>query len=310
MGDRMVTPSGAKPDVQARPALRLAEPHGFCAGVRRAVAMADCALANLKPGEKVYCLHELVHNRLVVERLAARGMVFTDSLDAIPDGATVFFSAHGVSPAIRAEAARRGFHVIDATCAFVTRLHKSVRDYADRGYSVLFIGTRGHDETEGVRGEAPDRVRVVENAAEAASVALAPGTPAAVLAQTTLAAHQVAPVVDALRRRLPGIVVPEKSGICLATTERQDAVRRLAAETGFVIVLGSPTSANSKRLAEVARDAGARAFLLQDLAEVRDFAASGGFSGCAAIGVTAGASTPEDVVDDVVSFISKEVGLA
>lgn len=289
---------------RARLELHVAEPHGFCAGVRRAVAMAERELAALPPGGRLFCLHELVHNRLVVERLAARGMVFTDSLAGVPDGATLFFSAHGVSPAVRAEAARRGLRVIDATCAFVTRLHESVRDYAARGYHVVFIGSRGHDETEGVRGEAPDRVSVVEDAGEARTAALPPGAPVAVLAQTTLAAHQVAPIVEALRRRIPSVTLPGRSGICLATTERQEAVRRLAARAGLVIVLGSATSANSRRLAEVARDAGAEAVLLQDLAGVRDFAARGGLAGRRAVGVTAGASTPEDVVADVAAFLA------
>lgn len=281
----------------------LAEPHGFCAGVRRAVALAEKALAALPPGGRIYCLHELVHNRLVVERLAARGMVFVDSLAEVPDGARVFFSAHGISPAVREEARRRGLDTVDATCAFVARLHESVRDYAAKGFRVVFIGNRGHDETEGVAGEAPESVVVVENAEEAEALPFEAGAKVAVLTQTTLAAHQVAPVVEALRRRWPDLEIPGRSGICLATTERQGAVRELAAKAGLVIVLGSPTSANSKRLAEVARAAGAEAVLLQDLPEVKRFAGEGGLGDYAAVGVTAGASTPEDVVEGVVDFL-------
>lgn len=281
----------------------LAEPHGFCAGVRRAVALAEKALAALPPGGRIYCLHELVHNRLVVERLAARGMVFVASLAEVPDGARVFFSAHGISPAVREEARRRGLDAVDATCAFVARLHESVRDYAAKGFRVVFIGNRGHDETEGVAGEAPGSVVVVENAEEAEALPFEAGAKVAVLTQTTLAAHQVAPVVEALRRRWPDLKIPGRSGICLATTERQGAVRELAAKAGLVIVLGSPTSANSKRLAEVARAAGAEAVLLQDLPEVKKFAEDGGLGDCAAVGVTAGASTPEDVVEGVVDFL-------
>lgn len=281
----------------------LAEPHGFCAGVRRAVALAENALAALPPGGKIYCLHELVHNRLVVERLAARGMVFVGSLSEVPDGSRVFFSAHGISPAVREEARRRGLDVVDATCAFVARLHDSVRDYAARGFKIVFIGNRGHDETEGVVGEAPESVSVVENAEEAGALGFEPGAKVAVLTQTTLAAHQVAPVVEALRRRFPDLEMSGRSGICLATTERQGAVRELAAKTGLVIVLGSPTSANSKRLAEVARDAGAKAALLQDLEDVKAFAGRGGLDGFSAVGVTAGASTPEDVVEGVVGYL-------
>lgn len=281
----------------------LAEPHGFCAGVRRAVALAEKALAALPPGGRIYCLHELVHNRLVVERLAARGMVFVDSLAEVPDGARVFFSAHGISPAVREEARRRGLDAVDATCAFVARLHESVRDYAAKGFRVVFIGNRGHDETEGVAGEAPGSVVVVENAEEAEALPFEAGAKVTVLTQTTLAAHQVAPVVEALRRRWPDLEIPGRSGICLATTERQGAVRELAAKAGLVIVLGSPTSANSKRLAEVARAAGAEAVLLQDLPEVKRFAGEGGLGDYAAVGVTAGASTPEDVVEGVVDFL-------
>lgn len=281
----------------------LAEPHGFCAGVRRAVALAEKALAALPPGGRIYCLHELVHNRLVVERLAARGMVFVASLAEVPDGARVFFSAHGISPAVREEARRRGLDAVDATCAFVARLHESVRDYAAKGFRVVFIGNRGHDETEGVAGEAPGSVVVVENAEEAEALPFEAGAKVTVLTQTTLAAHQVAPVVEALRRRWPDLEIPGRSGICLATTERQGAVRELAAKAGLVIVLGSPTSANSKRLAEVARAAGAEAVLLQDLPEVKRFAEDGGLGDCAAVGVTAGASTPEDVVEGVVDFL-------
>lgn len=281
----------------------LAEPHGFCAGVRRAVALAEKALAALPPGGRIYCLHQLVHNRLVVERLAARGMVFVASLAEVPDGARVFFSAHGISPAVREEARRRGLDAVDATCAFVARLHESVRDYAAKGFRVVFIGNRGHDETEGVAGEAPGSVVVVENAEEAEALPFEAGAKVTVLTQTTLAAHQVAPVVEALRRRWPDLEIPGRSGICLATTERQGAVRELAAKAGLVIVLGSPTSANSKRLAEVARAAGAEAVLLQDLPEVKRFAEDGGLGDCAAVGVTAGASTPEDVVEGVVDFL-------
>ena len=197
----------------------LAEPHGFCAGVRRAVALAEKALAALPPGGRIYCLHELVHNRLVVERLAARGMVFVDSLAEVPDGARVFFSAHGISPAVREEARRRGLDAVDATCAFVARLHESVRDYAAKGFRVVFIGNRGHDETEGVAGEAPESVVVVETAEEAEALPFEAGAKVTVLTQTTLAAHQVAPVVEALRRRWPDLEIPGRSGICLATTE-------------------------------------------------------------------------------------------
>ena len=285
----------------------VAEPHGFCQGVRRAVSLADRALSARVPGAPpVYCLHELVHNRLVVDRLAARGMAFVNDLSEVPDGACVFFSAHGVSPAVRSVAAARGLEVVDATCAFVARVHELVRRFAAEGRTVVFIGRRGHDETVGIVGEAPASVKVVESVQEAESVEVPDPARVAVLTQTTLAVHQAEPVLAALRRRFPSLVQPERSSICLATTERQEAVRRLASETDLVLVLGSASSANSNRLVDVARDAGARAELLPNARAVSDFIAGGGLESVRAVGVTAGASTPEDVVDDAISRLRGE----
>ena len=278
----------------------LAEPHGFCSGVRRAIALAEEAAAASSP---VYCLHELVHNRLVVERLVAAGVVFVDDLGDVPDGGTVLFSAHGVAPSVRREAETRGLRVIDATCVFVKLVHDAVRRHAAEGRHILLVGSRNHDEVVGVAGEAPDAVTVVETVADAESVEVPDPGKVALLTQTTLAAYQVKPIVDTLLRRFPGMAVPEKSGICAATTVRQDAVRKVARACPLVLVLGSPGSANSNRLVDVARAEGARAELIADIPSLREFIAEGGLGDADPVGVTAGASTPEDVVRDAVVIL-------
>ncbi len=280
----------------------LAEPHGFCSGVRRAMALAEEA-AKASSGKPVYCLHELVHNKLVVDRLAAAGMVFVDDLSEVPDGATVLFSAHGVAPAVRRAAEARGLRVIDATCAFVGRVHDAVREHAAAGRHILLVGSRGHDEIAGVAGEAPEAVTVVETEADAETVQVPDTGKVALLTQTTLAAYQAKPIVDILKRRFPAIVVPDRSGICAATTVRQEAVREVARTCQLVLVLGSPRSANSNRLVDVARSEGARAELVQDIPALREFIAAGGLGGAQCVGVTAGASTPEDVVVEAVAIL-------
>lgn len=286
----------------ARFTLSLAEPHGFCTGVMRAISIAQKALAQ-GGGERLYCLRELVHNRLVVERLASEGMVFVKSLGEVPSGSRVLFSAHGVSPETREEAKRRDLRVLDATCVFVSRLHDKVREYARMGRTVIIIGSPGHDEVTGVAAEAPHAVRIVEKAEDAAKVEVPDSGRVAVVTQTTLASFQVEPVLKILRERFPGIMVPDESGICSATTKRQEAVRKIAKESDLVIVLGSPSSANSARLVDVAREEGAAAVLLSGLGEVKDFVSGGAIEGIGRLGVTAGASTPEDVVRDVMDYL-------
>ena len=279
----------------------LAEPHGFCSGVRHAIDIAEkAAAASVKP---VYCLHEIVHNRLVVDSLSAAGMKFVRDISEVPDGGTVLFSAHGVSPEVRNAATARGLKVIDATCVFVKRVHDAVRTLTAQGFHVLLIGSRNHDEIAGVSGEAPKSVTVVETAAEAEAVAVPDTNKVAVLTQTTLASYQVEPILAILKRRFPSLVVPDKSGICTATTVRQEAVRKLAHKCPLVLVLGSRSSANSNRLVDVARSEGARAELIPDIQSLRDFIASGGLDDASPIGVTAGASTPEYVVRDAVALI-------
>lgn len=281
----------------------LAEPHGFCAGVKRAIAIAEKTLAGLPAGAKLYCLHALVHNEEATGRLTAKGVVFVDSLAEIPDGANVLFGAHGVSPAVREEAARRHMAATDATCPAVARLHESARRFAAEGRDVILIGTRGHDETTGVAGEAPGRIRIVENAKEAESLDLPYGAAPAILMQTTLSALQAAPTLSALERRFPRLAVPGRSGTCSVTEERQAAVRALAAECDFVIVVGSESSANAKRLANAARKAGARAALVRDLDAAKAFAASGGIGNARRIAVASAASTPGETVEAIADWL-------
>ena len=279
----------------------LAEPHGFCSGVRHAIEVAAKAVA--AANGTIYCLHELVHNRLVVDSLSMAGMKFVRDISEVPDGGMVLFSAHGVSPAVRGTAEARGLKVIDATCAFVKRVHDAVRDLTAQGYHVFLIGNRNHDEVIGVSGEAPESVTVVETVAEAETVEVSDTNKIAVLTQTTLAAYQVEPILAILKRRFPSLVVPDKSGICAATTVRQEAVRKLAQKCPLILVLGSPSSANSNRLVDVARSEGARAELIPDIPSLRDFIASGGLGNATPVGVTAGASTPEYVVREAMATL-------
>lgn len=281
----------------------LAEPHGFCSGVRHAIDVAEKAvLASTGP---VYCLHELVHNRLVVDSLTSAGMVFVKDVSEVPAGGTVLFSAHGVSPEVREAAAARGLTVVDATCIFVKRVHDAVRNLTANGCHILLVGSRNHDEVVGVFGEAPESITVIESAAEAETVEVPDTEKVALLTQTTLAAYQVEPILAVLKRRFPALVVPDKSGICVATTVRQEAVRKLAHKCPLVLVLGSPSSANSNRLVDVARSEGVRAQLIADIPSLRAFIASGGLGDATPVGVTAGASTPEYVVRDAITIIQE-----
>ena len=273
----------------------IASPHGFCAGVRRAVEITEATLQEFPP--PIYCLHELVHNRQVVEDLAGRGVVFVRTIGEVPRGATVLFSAHGVSPAIRLEAERAGLRVIDATCPFVTKVHAEVRRYAAEGYTILLIGHPDHDEVAGVVGEAPDHVVVIQNVEDAAALGVPAPDRVAVVTQTTLSVAETERVMEVLRARFPRLRTPAKSDICYATTNRQRAVEAVAAVADAVLVLGSENSSNSKRLVEVARSAGVEAFLISTLAALEPLS----MGRVRTVGVTAGASTPESFVHDVVS---------
>lgn len=273
----------------------LAAPRAFCAGVERAVTIVERALA----GGTVYVRKQIVHNKHVVADLSRRGAVFVDELDAVPDGATVVFSAHGVSPAVRAEARRRRLDVIDATCPLVSKVHAKARRHAARGDAIVLIGHRGHDEAEGVMGEAPDSIVLVENAEEAAELEFAPGARVSYLTQTTLAVDDTAGVAAALRDRFPDLIAPESEDICYATTNRQQAVRVVAERADVVLVVGSANSSNSTRLVEIARRCGVRAYLIDDISDLRPE----WLAGARVVGLTAGASAPPGLVDDVIAAL-------
>jgi 4-hydroxy-3-methylbut-2-en-1-yl diphosphate reductase len=274
----------------------LAAPRSFCAGVDRAIETVERALQRF--GRPVYVRRQIVHNIHVVRDLEAEGAVFVDELDEVPDSATVVFSAHGVAPAVRMEASRRGFTVVDATCPLVAKVHAEVRRFASQGYQVVLIGHPDHDETEGTLGEAPD-IQTVEAPEDVSLVRAVNPTRVAYISQTTLAVDEAAETVAALRNRYPELVGPHADDICYATQNRQDAVRAIASDCDLVLVIGSCNSSNSNRLVEVARRAGTRAELLDDENDLNpDW-----LEGADTIGITAGASAPEALVDRLVDAI-------
>src|ERR1700730_10125208 len=274
----------------------LAAPRGFCAGVERAIRTVELALERRAPGDElpVYGRHEIVHNKVVVDDLRARGAVFVEDTRDIPAGATAVFSAHGIAPSVRDEATVRGLVTLDATCPLVSRVHAAVLRYAGRGYTILFVGHAGHPEVEGVMGEAPGQVRLIETLDDVDNVQVPDTDRVAYSTQTTLNVDDVSTIVDALRRRFPAIVSPEAGDVCYATQNRQEAVLALVQQhaADVVLVLGSPNSSNSNRLREVAETAGARAHLLGTAAELDP----AWLTGAHRVGVSAGASTPEHLV--------------
>jgi 4-hydroxy-3-methylbut-2-enyl diphosphate reductase len=274
----------------------LAAPRGFCAGVERAIRTVELALDGRAPGDQrpVFVRHEIVHNKVVVDDLRARGAVFVEDTGEIPAGATAVFSAHGVSPKVRDEAVVRGLVTLDATCPLVSRVHAAVLRYAGRGYTILFVGHAGHPEVEGVMGEAPDQVKLVQTVADAERIEVPDPNRVAYATQTTLSLDDVSAIVEALRRRYPAMVGPEAGDVCYATTNRQEAVQALVQRhaADVVLVLGSPNSSNSNRLREVAETAGARGYLLGTAAELDP----AWLAGAVRVGVSAGASTPEHLV--------------
>lgn len=277
----------------------LAQPRGFCAGVERAIAIVEAALERL--GAPIYVRHEVVHNRFVVDGLKAKGAVFVESLSEVPDGATVIFSAHGVPKAVEDEAARRGLKVFDATCPLVTKVHLEVIRHVRQGREVIMIGHRGHPEVEGTMGQVEGHVHLVENAADVERLPFAPEAALAYVTQTTLSVDDAAEIVAALRRRYPAIQGPKKDDICYATQNRQDAVKKLAQKAQVVFVVGSKTSSNSNRLRETAERLGAVAYLI-DGAEDIDPA---WLADCRTVGVTAGASAPEILVERVMARLAE-----
>ncbi len=273
----------------------LANPRGFCAGVDRAIEIVEVALA--RHGAPVYVRHEIVHNQHVVEGLRAKGAVFVDELADVPAGGLVIFSAHGVSPAVRREAEERGLRVLDATCPLVTKVHVEAQRFAREDFEIVLVGHAGHVEVEGTLGEAPERMRLLEQPEDVASLAVRDPSRLAVLTQTTLSVDDTKDVLEALRRRFPSVQLPRKDDICYATQNRQNAVKELAREAELVLVVGAPSSSNSNRLVEIAAKAGCEARLVQ----TADDLDPAWLAGVHCVGVTAGASAPEVLVEQVVA---------
>jgi 4-hydroxy-3-methylbut-2-en-1-yl diphosphate reductase len=278
----------------------LAGPRGFCAGVERAIDIVELALSVCSP--PVYVRKEIVHNRHVVEDLRAKGAIFVDELDEVPDDATVIFSAHGISPEVRGEARQRGLRVIDATCPLVTKVHLEAIRYAREGYSIILIGHADHDEVIGTLGEAPDRMIVIDSAAAVAALEVPNPQKIAYLTQTTLSVDDTRDVIDALRRKFPAIVGPSRDDICYATQNRQAAVKHIAGDVDVVLVIGAANSSNANRLVEVAESVGTRAYLINDVGDIR----AEWLRGARRIGVTAGASTPEILVTEVMEALHRD----
>lgn len=277
----------------------VAEPAGFCAGVKRAVEMLDQALKDLD--SPIYCYRELVHNRQVIEQFTARGVRFVESLNEVPAGAVLVFSAHGVPPALFEEARQRNLRIIDATCPFVARIHSKVQQFVAEGRRVFLVGHRGHDEVRGVVGEAPESVIVIENPEEAEAVQVPPDTSVALVTQTTLSVTDTQKTVAVLRRRFPELKTLPQSDICGAVRSRQLAVRKLASHVDRILVLGAQNSSNSLRLVEVARDAGATATLICSLDDLQKLH----WQGIEAIGITAGASTPDSFIQEAIADLKQ-----
>ena len=279
----------------------LATPRGFCAGVDRAIAIVERALE--KYGAPIYVRHEVVHNAYVVNDLKQKGAVFVEELDEVPKGATVIFSAHGVSQAVREDAERRGLNVFDATCPLVTKVHVEVARMRERGLEIIMIGHKGHPEVEGTMGQSQGGMYLVETPADVAALHVADPDKLAYVTQTTLSVDDAARVVEALRARFPNIVGPKKDDICYATQNRQDAVKKLASECDAVLVVGSPNSSNSNRLREVAQNLGVSAWLVDSAGDIQPE----WLAGKSRVGITAGASAPEILVQEVIDRL-KQLG--
>jgi 4-hydroxy-3-methylbut-2-enyl diphosphate reductase len=277
----------------------VASPRGFCAGVSYAIDIVDRVLDEFGP--PVYVRHEIVHNRHVVDRLRERGAVFVEDLGAVPAGSLLIFSAHGVSPAVRDDARNRGLRVIDATCPLVTKVHLEVLRYAREGYEILLVGHRGHVEVDGTLGHAPDRIHLIETVEDVDRVAVRDPERISVVTQTTLSVDDTREILEAIRRRFPAVSTPSRDDICYATQNRQTAVKALAEAADIVFVIGSPTSSNANRLVEVAKKSGTEAHLIESAADVDPQALAGRI----VIGLTAGASTPEELVRETIEALGR-----
>ncbi len=275
----------------------LAAPRGFCAGVNMAIDSLELAICAF--GTPIYVYHEIVHNKYVVDTFKDKGAVFVDSLEEVPPGSTLLFSAHGVSPEIRRIARERKLYAIDATCPLVTKVHLEAVRYAKEGYTILLIGHEGHDEVVGTMGEAPENMVLVESVADADRLEFPAGMKLAYLTQTTLSVDDANRIISRLRARFPQIANPPKDDICYATQNRQEAVHTLAAEADLVLVLGSQNSSNSQRLKELAREHGIHAYLIDGARDIDD----AWFVGVGTVVITAGASAPESVVHECVEYL-------
>lgn len=282
----------------ANKTIMLANPRGFCAGVDRAISIVERALEEF--GAPIYVRHEVVHNKFVVDNLREKGAVFIEDLAEVPEGATLIYSAHGVSKAVQDEAAARGFRVFDATCPLVTKVHKEVARLDNQGYQIIMIGHAGHPEVEGTMGQLPEgSMLLVETVEDVAELQVADPDKLSHVSQTTLSVDETSDIIAALKARFPNIRSPHKEDICYATTNRQEAVKKLAEECDIVIVVGSPNSSNSNRLREVAKLRGVDAYMVDNASYLRQE----WFAGKNKAGVTAGASAPEVLVQEVIRTI-------
>jgi 4-hydroxy-3-methylbut-2-enyl diphosphate reductase len=286
--------------VSSRTGVRLAAPRGYCAGVDRAVITVEKALDLY--GAPVYVRKQIVHNKHVVSDLESRGAVFVEELDEVPEGATVVFSAHGVSPAVHAEASARGLKTIDATCPLVTKVHHEAKRFAGDDYDILLIGHEGHEEVEGTSGEAPEHIQLVQGPEDVERIVVRDPDKVAWLSQTTLSVDETMATVEAIRRRFPNLLDPPSDDICYATQNRQLAIKEISTDADLVIVVGSANSSNSVRLAEVALEAGARAaYRVDDASEIDE----AWLDGVGTVSVTSGASVPEELVQGVLDFLAE-----
>ncbi|HEY7854958.1 MAG TPA: 4-hydroxy-3-methylbut-2-enyl diphosphate reductase [Terriglobales bacterium] len=278
------------------------KPRGFCAGVVRAVEAVESALR--KFGPPIYVLKEIVHNRTVISSLESRGAIFVPTIEAVPRGARMFFSAHGVSPQVWSEAAERGLQIIDATCPLVSKVHNEAQEYTQRGYSIVIIGHRKHDEIVGLLGEVPAGTPVVETLEQVDALEVADPERVAYLTQTTLSLDETSAIIQRLRERYPSVIAPKAQDICYATQNRQTALKKIAPHADLVLVVGSENSSNSLRLVEVAANAGAPAFRIDDA----DAIEPAWLENVNTVGLTAGASAPESLVQEVVLALQYRFG--
>jgi 4-hydroxy-3-methylbut-2-en-1-yl diphosphate reductase len=276
--------------------LLLAKPRGFCAGVERAIEVVNLALELY--ARPIYIRKEIVHNKHVIDSFVAKGVIFVDELEDVPEGATVIFSAHGISPQVRSEAKAKRLHVIDATCPLVTKVHLEAVRFAREGRSIILVGHAGHEEVIGTMGEAPERIQLVASVEQAEKIQVTDPVRVAVTTQTTLGVDDTKEVIEALKRRFPSLVTPASDDICYATQNRQTTIKLIARQADLVLVLGSANSSNSRRLKEVAEEAGARARLIEDVSKIDPV----WLEGVQCVGVTAGASAPEHLVQEVVQY--------